>query len=186
MKSNIFALLCTCIVDPKGQKALEMLFAWFVAMTKEQSKFHIILCSSDSFMFNWLANFVGNDRFKVYPIGHLSKEEAERFWEERVCVDGFDNCEKLSFEEMFNITGGNMFLMRMMYIDYRLAGIRPDESIYLQMINKFIVFFVHEPPYQAIVCCNAIFQHNSLHKDHRTAFHADLGSITLVFVFNCN
>ena len=68
-------------IDPKGQKALETVFTWFVAMTKEQCKFHVILCSSDSFMFNWLANFVGNDRFKVYPIGHLSKEEAKRFWE---------------------------------------------------------------------------------------------------------
>ena len=62
-------------------------------MTNEQSKLRIILCFSNSFMFNWLANFVYNDRFKVYPIGHLSKE-AERFWEERVCVDWFDNREQ--------------------------------------------------------------------------------------------
>jgi len=48
-------------------------------------------------MFNWLANFVGNDRFKVYPIGHLSKEEAERFWEERISVDGVHNQERLNF-----------------------------------------------------------------------------------------
>ena len=52
-------------VNLTGQKALETLFAWFVAMTKEQHKFHMIFCSS---MFNWLGNFVDNDRFKVYGL----------------------------------------------------------------------------------------------------------------------
>ena len=87
-------------------------------------------------MFNWLANFVGNDRFKVYPIGHLSKEEAGRFWKERVSVDGFHDQEKLSFEEVFSVAGGNMFLMKMMYIAYQLADVHPEDSIYLQMAKS--------------------------------------------------
>ena len=58
-------------IDPNGQKALETVFTWFVAMTKEQRKFHVMLCSSDSFMYNWLGNFIDNDRFNVYAIGHL-------------------------------------------------------------------------------------------------------------------
>ena len=32
-----------------------------------------------------------------------------------------------------------MFLMRMIYIDYHLAGIRPDESIYLQMTKSHLM-----------------------------------------------
>ena len=51
-------------------------------------------------------------------------------------VDGFHNREKLSFEEVFNVADGNMFLLKMMYIDYRLAGVRPEESIYLQMAKS--------------------------------------------------
>ena len=53
-------------------------------------------------MFNWLANFVVNDRFKVYPTGYLSEEEAERFWKEKVSTDGFHNREKLTFEDVFS------------------------------------------------------------------------------------
>ena len=49
-------------VDHNGQKALETLFAWFIAMTKEQNKF---MFNNDSFLFNWLANFIGSDRFML-------------------------------------------------------------------------------------------------------------------------
>ena len=122
-------------MDPNGQKALETIFTWFVAMTKEQRKFHVILCSSDSFMYNWLANFVGNDRFNVYAIGHLSKEQAKIFFNERiVTVASGEN--KISFEEMYGVCGGNMFLMEIMYFDYIFGGIHPKESFYLQLARS--------------------------------------------------
>ena len=66
-------------IDPDGQKAIEPLFTWFVAMTKEQQKFHIVLASSDSFMYNWVCNFVGNDRFKRYAIGHFPNRRLDDF-----------------------------------------------------------------------------------------------------------
>ena len=46
-------------------------------MTKEFRKFHVILCSSDSFIHNWLGSIVGNDWFNTVVIGHLSKDQAE-------------------------------------------------------------------------------------------------------------
>lgn len=49
--------------DINEQKVLKTLMTWFVSMTKEHRKFHVILCSSDSFMHNQLVNFIGNDRF---------------------------------------------------------------------------------------------------------------------------
>ena len=98
-------------IDPDGQKAIEALFTWFVTMTKEQQKFHVVLASSDSFMYNWVCNFVGNDRFKTDAIGHLYKEEARRFWEERVASGGFLNHSELTFEEVYAVLGGNMYLI---------------------------------------------------------------------------
>jgi len=48
-------------------------------MTKEQEKFHVMLCSSNSFIYGWLANFVGNDHFNTYAIGHLLKNMQGSF-----------------------------------------------------------------------------------------------------------
>ena len=54
------------VKDDDGQKLLKRIFMWLVSMMKEQEKFHVLLCSSDIFTHNWLANFVGNDRFNTY------------------------------------------------------------------------------------------------------------------------
>ena len=56
-------------------------------------------------MYNWLANFIGNDRFNVYAIGHLSKEQAKRFFNERIVTVASDE-NKISFEEMCGVCGG--------------------------------------------------------------------------------
>ena len=71
-----------------GKILLKSIFTWFIAMTKEKRKFHVVLCSSDSFMHNWLSNFIGNNRFCAYVIGHLSYDEAKEFWKAEVISTG--------------------------------------------------------------------------------------------------
>ena len=117
------------VKDDDGRKVLKSIFMWLVSMTKEQEKFHVLLCSSDSFTHNWLANFVGNDRFNTYSIGHLSQADAKRFWHERIVPSAESD---LQFEDVYKIAGGNMFLMRRMFLDYVLGGIHPKESFFLQ------------------------------------------------------
>ena len=46
---------------------------------------------------------------------------------------------KLSFEEMYDVCGGNMFLMEMMYFDYIFGGIHPKESFYLQLARSHLL-----------------------------------------------
>ena len=58
-------------------------------------------------MYNWLANFIENDRFNIYAIGHLSKEQARRFWNERIVANPHsgENKMKFSIEEMYGLWG---------------------------------------------------------------------------------
>ena len=96
-------------------------------MTKEYIKFQVVLCSSNSFMHSWVSNFVGND---AIVIGHLSKEDAEMFWD-TVASQGFRGQETLPFNAVYDICGGSMFLLHKMYQDYTIGGIHPTESFYL-------------------------------------------------------
>ena len=70
-------------------------------MTKEYIKFQVVLCSSDSFMHSWVSNFVGYD---AIVIGHLSKEDAEMFWD-TVASQGFRGQETLPFNVVYDICG---------------------------------------------------------------------------------
>ena len=124
------------VKDDDGQKVLKSVFMWLVSMTKEQEKFHVLLCSSDSFTHNWLANFVGNDRFNTYSIGHLSQADAKRFWYERIATSAKSN---LQFEDVYKIAGGNMFLMRRLFLDYVFGGIHPRDTYFLQQAKGHLV-----------------------------------------------
>jgi len=42
-------------------------------MTKAKQKLHVVLCSSDSFMYNWLSNLVENDRGEI--LGFMKDEQ---------------------------------------------------------------------------------------------------------------
>ena len=53
----------------------------------------------------------------MYAIGHLSNEKARRFWEERVASGGFLNHSELTFEEVYAVLGGNIYLTRELYND---------------------------------------------------------------------
>ena len=74
-------------------------------------------------MHNWLANFVGNDRFNTYSIGHLGEVDTRRFWDERVITSAKKS--DLQFEEVYEIAGGNMFLMSRLFLDYIIGGVHP-------------------------------------------------------------
>ena len=138
--------------DINGQKVLKTLMTWFVSMTKEHRKFHVTLCSSDSFIPNWLANFIGNDRFNAIVIGHLSKEEAEKFYDTQLASNGFHGRNVLHFNELYAVCGGSMFLLHEMYQDYIVGGIHPTESFYIYQARMRLFkslapenFFFHDP-----------------------------------------
>lgn len=100
-------------------------------MTKEHRKFNIILATSDSFVHDWLENFVGNNRFRTIVIGDLSKDEAIKYWNKEVTWNGFYGHPKLTFEEVYETCGGNMFLLLELYDDYVTSGKHPCQSPYV-------------------------------------------------------
>ena len=63
-------------------------------------------------------------------IGHLSKEDARHFWDQKIACVRFQNRKPLTFAEMFEVSGGNMFLIEMMYFDYIYGDIHPEESLF--------------------------------------------------------
>ena len=84
--------------DLDGQKELDAILAFFVYATKEFRRFHVLLCSSDGFVHNWLCYTIGNDRFNTVVIGHLSKDEAAKYWRDEVTSNGFHGRDSLEFE----------------------------------------------------------------------------------------
>lgn len=81
------------------------------------------------FLDNWLANFVGNDRFNTYSIGHLGEVEARQYQNEQVITSAKKS--DLQFEEVYEIAGENIFLMRKLFLDYIIGGIHPQDSFIL-------------------------------------------------------
>ena len=67
--------------DERGSAALNDFFAWIVQNT---SRFHVMMASSDSFFLRWITQYVDSAYFRNFVIGHLSKDEAKRYWEEKV------------------------------------------------------------------------------------------------------
>ena len=59
-------------------------------------------------MHSWVSNFVGNDRFNAIVIGHLSKEDAEMFWN-TVTSQGFRGRETVSFNAVYDVCSGSIF-----------------------------------------------------------------------------
>ena len=134
--------------DPNGHTIIKSIFTWFIAMTKERRKFHVILSSSDSSIHNWLGNFVGNDRFYAFVLGHLSKKEAEEYWNKEVACNGFYGRPTISFEEIYNVCGGSMFLLTELYQHYVLGGIHPTKSFYIyQARMKLVKAMAPENPF---------------------------------------
>ena len=64
-------------------------------------------------------------------MGHLLKEEAREYWEKHVTFNGFYGRNEISFEEMYAICGGSMFLLLELYRYYVLGGLHPSKSFYI-------------------------------------------------------
>ena len=119
--------LRSLLLDKDGQAALESLFQWFVLHTKEKRQLHVIMASSDSFYTLWVEKFIGSSRYNMYVLGHLNKEDARNYWENKVLPDNVHllkrhECEPPSFEKAFAICGGSMFLMNLFLEEYCEEG----------------------------------------------------------------
>lgn len=44
----------------------------------------MLLVSSTSFFNLWIEEFVGSTRYNTYALGHLDREEAERYWNTQI------------------------------------------------------------------------------------------------------
>ena len=106
--------------DPQGHEALENLFEWFVAHTKQKQHFHVVLAASDSFFHLWVQKFIGSSRIKSYVIGNLTKQEAQQFWMSRAVTPLKLPEERASglFEDAYQVCGGNMFSLENYVAEY--------------------------------------------------------------------
>jgi len=66
--------------DAEGTRALQDLFSWMVALTKQDLICHIVLGSSDAFFLDWIDQHVG-DRQTAIVIGDLDREHSLKFFE---------------------------------------------------------------------------------------------------------
>jgi hypothetical protein len=100
--------------DKGGHEALLSLFKWIVMNTKQDRRFHVVLGTSDSFFHLWIAKYIGTSRFTSYVVGDLSKEEAKRFWNERVITSQVSSKEFSAplFDDAYQVCGGNMFSLQ--------------------------------------------------------------------------
>ena len=98
--------------DADGHDALSNIFKWLVLNTKELGRFYSVLVSSDSFFHLWVTNYIGSSRFVNYVIGDFTKTDAERFWRERLLPQCDGVSVPLDFEHVYEVCGGNMFLMK--------------------------------------------------------------------------
>lgn len=115
-----------CLLEDKhGHDALTNMFEWFVMNTKETHRFHVILGSSDSFFHLWVQKYIGASRFTSYVIGDLPREDAKRFWNERVInqLNSIDTgITPPSFNDAYSACGGNMFLLKKYFSQYVQKG----------------------------------------------------------------
>ena len=104
--------------DERGSAALNDFFTWIVQNTKQDSRFHIMMASSDSFFLRWITQYVDSAYFRNFLIGHLSKDEAKRYWDERVTQEVMqcDDIPPLNFDEVYEVCGGCMHLLSETYV----------------------------------------------------------------------
>ena len=120
--------------DPNGQGDLESLFEQFVAHTKEQHHFHVVLLNSDSFFNLWVEKFVGSSRYKLFMVGHLDKNEAQTCWNDVALKKNGGQTVHYTFEEVHKVCGGSIFLMDQFVQQYRRSG---PNGLILKSCNCF-------------------------------------------------
>ena len=115
--------LKTLLEDPDGHGALLSFFDWMVKNTKQISRFHVVLASSDSFFHLWINEYIGDAFFQSYVIGDLTKEEAKSYWEDRVVsqVSLSPGVTAPTFEEAYDICGGNLYFLRNYFEESKIS-----------------------------------------------------------------
>ena len=61
---------------------LDEFLTWLVENTKENHRFHVMMAYSDSFIHKCDGSYFDGSYFNNVAIGHLSKDEASRYWKE--------------------------------------------------------------------------------------------------------
>lgn len=120
--------------------ALRHLFDWLIALTKMDQSAYVFLVSSEEFFYFWMRDL------KVYiediiTIGNLSKNEAKKYFD-KYTAEKNQNL-KITFENLFKITGGNMSLIGK-YCNkiHKLSLETIDEMIEIEGVkSNFINYF---------------------------------------------
>ncbi|RGB27648.1 hypothetical protein C1646_768845 [Rhizophagus diaphanus] len=91
---------------------LKSVLNWMVLNTKQESRFNIVLTSSDSFFLNWIVTQLHIPRV-------TRKEEAEKYFEEHVLP--YNECNELKgkFDHVCRITGTRMMVIRIYVKEYK-------------------------------------------------------------------
>ncbi|CAB5356496.1 unnamed protein product [Rhizophagus irregularis] len=103
----------------KGEVLLKTFLDWLVLNTKQTSRFHVVLTSSDSFFFNWIVNRLDVLHATSYIVGDLSKEEAKEYFEKHVLPR--HGCKELEgkFDHVRKITGTRMLIIDKYVKEYK-------------------------------------------------------------------
>ena len=104
-------------------------------------RFHGVMDSSNSFIYRWV--YVDSTCFRNFVVGHLSKEEAKRYWENEISKydDRKSNVMPLKFEEAYRVCGGCMHLMAETHRIHHITNgrIQPFSTSYVsQRRAKFV------------------------------------------------
>jgi len=103
--------------DPQGLKTF---LDFVVAVTKQDSKMHVVFTSSDSFFQEWiqtkLGMIIGNNSTLV--LGDLTKSEAFEYYRDEVlCLNpeksALFSTDEAAFDSVYSLTGGRMFHIKL-------------------------------------------------------------------------
>jgi len=136
--------------DDEGGRVLNDFFAWIVENSKQANRFHVVMASSDSFFLKWINQFVDSAAYGNFFLGHLSQNDAKKFWEklekEQKNTKGI---LPLEFIEANKVCGGSIHLLKGVHrLYYASKGIiHPNKMGY---IDKRRLAFIKALRSQAI------------------------------------
>ena len=83
---------------------MDSLFRWMEAITKEDQCINVFLASSEQFFFNWIKSKLAN-KMTLIVVGDLPKNEIKKYYELLMNEYGYKIQNKISFEDLFELTG---------------------------------------------------------------------------------
>ncbi|RGB30560.1 P-loop containing nucleoside triphosphate hydrolase protein [Rhizophagus diaphanus] len=125
----------------EGEVLLRSFLDWLVLNTKQTNRFHVVLTSSDSFFYNWIADRLIIPHVNSYVVGDLSKEEAEEYFEKHVLPK--NGCKELEgkFDHVCKITGTRMLIIDRYVKEYKNSNGKltfSEFSVYESAYSKLI------------------------------------------------